>query len=129
MSFSMSCVLPWTQPDVARVRTAIEQALRDCAKRWPLYAEARVEPSDGDATTVAVRFPARLVEQPGWELGPATEPDVDGTYPCTFDHYEIDGAVIVSFRSNRSANREAWMTATYVLQRMTELLGGTLRNF
>jgi hypothetical protein len=129
MSFSMSCVLAWTQPDVARVQTAIEQAIRDCAKRWPLYAEARVELSDCDATTVAVRFPARLVEQPGWELDPPTEPDIDGTYPCTFDQYEIDGEVFVSLRSNRSANRDAWMTASHVLERMTELLGGTLRNF
>lgn len=129
MSFSMSFVLPWTQPDVARVRTAIEQAIRACAKRWPLYADARLDLSDSDTTTVAVRFPARLVEQPGWELDPPTEPDVDGTYPCTFEHYELDGEVIVNLRSNRSANREAWMTASHVLERMAELLGGTPRNF
>ncbi len=131
----MSCVLAWKQCDVGRVRDAIERAIRDCAALWPAYAEARVEVARDD---VHVHFPAHLVEKPHWEMEPPPSPPApDGTYPCTFRHYLIEpdpahdyaGECGVSLDSNTSANRDAWVTAGYVLERMTQLLDGTLRDF
>jgi|HubBroStandDraft_6_1064221.scaffolds.fasta_scaffold150645_2 hypothetical protein len=131
----MSCVLAWTQRDTGRVCHAIEQAIRDCVARWPGYAESRVEVDGND---VHVHFPSDLVERPHWEMEPPQSPlGPDGSYPCTFRHYliepdlanELDGECGVSLDSNTSANRDAWMTASHVFERMTQLLDGTLRDF
>lgn len=126
--------MPWTEVDIDRVRGAIEAAIADCAKRWPDYAGSRIEVA---GRYIHVFFPAQLVERRNWEIQPPTEPAADGTYPCTFDHYVIapdpahhyDGECAVSLSSNTSANGQAWMTATKVLDRITELLGGTSRDF
>ncbi|SRR5258706_9877686 len=134
MSWSASCLLPWNELDVERVRIAIETALADCAKTSPEYASSRIEV---DGKYIHVFFPAQLVERRGREVQPPSGPAPDGTYPCTFDHYLIapdpktyfDGECGVSLSSNTSANGQAWMTATKVLDRVTELLGGTSRDF
>jgi hypothetical protein len=133
MSWSSSCLLPWQQIDVERVRAAIETALSDCAKQWPEYANARIEVA---GSSIHVFYPAALVERPHWEIDRPSGAGPDG-YPCTYRHFWIDampeydmpGECIVSLDSNTSANREAWMTASKVLDRITELLGGTSRDF
>src|SRR5687767_12963313 len=130
MSWSISCVLPWAHTDIERVRAAIEAAIQDCAAKWPAYAKTRVE-VDTERGHVHVHFPAELVQKPGWEIEPPTiEPADDGTYACTFGHYFIEadlendypGECGLTFRSNVSCNREAWMTATKVLERVTTML-------
>ena len=134
MSWSMTCVLPWQQEDLGRVRAAIETALADLAKQWPEYGQARIAVAD---SFVHVHFPAALVEKPHWELAPPQLAGADGSYPCSFFHYWIEpdpahdypGECGVSLDSNRSANREAWITASNVLERLTKVLGGTLRDF
>jgi hypothetical protein len=135
MSWSTRCVLPWNECDLERVRPAIEQAIRDCAAKWPAYADARVE-VDVERSALHVHFSAELVEKPHWETVEPQSSAADGTYPCTFRHYCIEpepaqslgGECGVSLDSNTSANRDAWVTASYVLERMTQLLGGTLRS-
>ena len=78
MSWSMTCVLPWQQLDIDRVVTALDEALRQCAVKWPAYAKAVRDPPDSTSSrlSVHVMFPAELVEAPGWELErPSATPD------------------------------------------------------
>lgn len=137
MSWSMSCVVPWKALDFDRVRTAIEEAIRQCAVARPEYADSRVLEVDRERGYIHVDFPARLVELRGWEVDPPSTPSNGEPYTCSYWHYllapdpktDYDGECGISVRSNVSQNRDAWITATQVLERLEKLLGGQMVDY
>ncbi|NVB85049.1 MAG: hypothetical protein HOV81_42170 [Kofleriaceae bacterium] len=137
MSWAMSCVLPWKELDFDRVRAAIEDAIRLCAVARPEYSDSRVTEIDRERGYIHVAYPARLVELVGWEADPPSTSSDGEPYTCSYWHYliaadpktDFDGECGVRLRSNVSSNRDAWITATQVLERLEKLLDGEMIDY
>lgn len=76
-----------------------------------------------------VIFAAALIQARGRELEEPGPPHEDGRYWCLFEVDVEDGVTAINFSSRRNWNRDAWVTATEVLQEVGTLLGGEIRDY
>lgn len=131
MSYGTSIVIDELL-DHARIRDALAAAVAAQVPRHPAWADTTISVARQPTETVIlfdVMFSPALVKRPGGEAHEPGAPHEDGRYWCLFEVSLTPTSTIITLRSKRYWNRDAWNTATTLLEAAGVTLGGRLRDY
>lgn len=131
MSFSTSLLID-ESVDPIRIREALQAAAIAQIPRHPAWVDTTVaEPRHSSATLILfdVQFSAALVQRKGGEMDEPGPPHEDGRYWCLYVVTLEPQTTKIVLSSKRAWNRDAWGTASTLLEAAAIALGGRMRDY